>query len=345
MSVSTQLKKLLCCSVLAACGACGGQTYLSPGDIAVDGNRQLAYTALTTARAVAVVDLAAGHTVRRIALDRNPHSLQLSPDGATLYVSVGVSGGSVEVISLPEGKRTAGIAVGHSPQGLALSADGQTLYVANRFGGNISVVDLKLGKEASVISAVREPHTLCLTPDGKTLAAANFLPAQAATAATVAAQITLVDVATRTVRAHVTLPNGAQSLWGISCSPDGRYLYGVHLLSRYGVPVTQIDRGWTNTNALSIVDLEAGMLYATLLLDDASSGAANPAGVCTGEDGRLYVALAGVHELLSIDLKAMHERLSALLTGAPAEDARRREELSASLSFAAPPLESTKKFE
>ena len=336
MSVFFRLSALLCCPALAACAPCGGSAYLSPGDIAVDGQRRLAYTALTTARSVAVVDLATGHAARRIALARNPHSLLLSPDGSTLFVSGGESDGSVEVISLPEGKRATSIAVGHTPQGLALAADGQTLYVANRFGGNISVVDLKRGQEVAAIPAVREPHTLCLTPDGKTLAAANFLPAQAATDEVVAAQITLVDVATNTVRAHVTLPNGAQSLWGIGCSPDGRYLYGVHLMSRYGAPVTQVDRGWTNTNALSIVDLEAGSLYATLLLDDVSCGAANPAGVCTGEDGRLYIALAGVHELLAVDLKAMHDRLAALFAGEPADGIRNREDLSASLSFAAP---------
>jgi YVTN family beta-propeller protein len=336
MSVSIQLNVLLCCWTMVACLSCGGKEYLSPGAVAVDGERQLAYTALTTARSVAVTDLATGRTARRIVLERNPRSLLLSPDGATLFVSCGETGGSVEVIGLPEGKRTKSITAGHTPQGLALSADGQTLYVANRFDNSLSVIDLRQGKEVTVIPAAREPHTLCLTPDGKTLAAANFLPAQAATADTVAAQITLVDVVSNTVRTHVTLPDGAQSLWGMDCSPDGRYLYCVHLISRYGVPITQLDRGWINTNALSIVDLEAGSVYATLLLDDVNRGAANPAGVCTGKDGRLYITLAGVHELLAIDLKAMHERLAALFSGEPADDIRSREDLSASLSFAAP---------
>ncbi|MDR1098794.1 MAG: beta-propeller fold lactonase family protein, partial [Tannerella sp.] len=335
--MSARLKALLFYSMLAACISCGRKEYLSPGAVAVDRDRQLAYTALTAAGAIAVTDLAAGRTVGRIALERNPHSLLLTPDGATLLVSCGEAGGSVEVISLPEGKRVKSIATGHTPQGLALSADGRTLYAANRFDNSISVIDLQEGKEVSVIPAVREPHALCMTPDGTTLAAANFLPAQAATADTVAAQITLVDVSSNTVRTHVTLPDGAQSLWGLCCSPDGKYLYCTHLLSRYGVPVTQLDRGWINTNALSVIDLAAGSLYATLLLDDADHGAANPAGVCTGEDGRLYVALAGAHELLALDLTVMHERLAALFSGEPAADGvRNGADLSASLSFAAP---------
>jgi YVTN family beta-propeller protein len=337
MHKSIRLKSVLFCSTIAACFSCGRQEYLSPGAVAVDDARQLAYTALTTARAVAVTDLlATGRTTRRIALERNPHSLLLSPDGGTLFVSCGEAGGSVEVFALPEGKRVNAIAVGHTPQGLALSADGRTLYAANRFDNSISVIDVQRGKEVSVIPAVREPHVLCLTPDGTTLAVANFLPAQASTADTVAAQITLIDVASNTVRTHLTLPNGAQSLWGLDCSADGRYLYGVHLISRYGVPITQLDRGWVNTHALSVVDLTADSVYATLLLDDVNRGAANPAGVCTGADGHLYITLAGIHELLAIDLKAMHKRLDAFFSEEPAEGVRNRADLSASLSFAAP---------
>lgn len=330
------MKTLLCYGMMATCISCGEKDYLSPGAIVVDGKRRLAYTALTTARSVAVTDLVTGRTARCIALKRNPCSLLLSPDGFTLFVSCGEADGSVEIIRLPEGKRAKSVAVGHTPQGLALSADGQTLYVANRFDNSISVIDPEVGREVAVIPAVREPHTLCLTPDGKTLAVANFLPAQAATDDTVAAQITLVDVASNTVRTHVTLPDGAQSLWGMDGSSDGRYLYAVHLISRYGVPITQLDRGWINTNALSIVNLETGSLYASLLLDDVNRGAANPAGICTGGDGRLFIALAGVHELLSIDLNALHERLAALFSGDPADDIHSREDLSASLSFAAP---------
>jgi DNA-binding beta-propeller fold protein YncE len=336
MSMSIPLKALFFFWVTVVCISCCRKEYLSPGAMAVDRERQLVYTALTTAGVVAVTNLATGQTSGRIELERNPHSLLLSPDGSMLFVSCGEAGGSVEVISLPGGKREKSIAAGHTPQGLALSADGQTLYVANRFDGNISVIDLQRGEVVSVIPAVREPHTLCMTPDGTTLATANFLPAQAATADTVAAQITLVDVSSNTVRTHITLPDGAQSLWGLSCSPDGKYLYCTHLISRYGVPVTQLDRGWINTNALSIVDLAAGSLYATLLLDDVDHGAANPAGICIGEDRRLYVALAGAHELLALDLQTMHERLAALFSGEQVNGLHDRAELSASLSFASP---------
>ena len=35
----------------------------------------------------------------------------------------------------------------------------------------------------------------------------------------------------------------------MAVSPDGRYLAVAHVLSRYQMPTTQLDRGWMNTNA------------------------------------------------------------------------------------------------
>jgi hypothetical protein len=38
-------------------------------------------------------------------------------------------------------------------------------------------------------------------------------------------------------------------------SPDGRFAYVTHTLGRYQLPTTQLERGWMNTNALSIIDV------------------------------------------------------------------------------------------
>jgi hypothetical protein len=118
---------------------------------------------------------------------------------------------------------------------------------------------------------------------------------------------------------------------------DGKYLYAVHLLSRYNVPVTQLDRGWVNTNALSIIDMTNNSLYATVLLDDVDYGAANPHGICAGGDSLLYITIAGAQELIVLNLNGLHDHLSALFLGSK-KDAyiRNKDDLSASLSFVAP---------
>ncbi|MDR2425137.1 MAG: c-type cytochrome [Prevotellaceae bacterium] len=314
--------------------ACGGKRYLSPVDVATDRINNIAYTALSDAKAVSVTDLVAEKTVGTISLNSNPNGLLLSPDAERLFVSCGKADGRVAVISLSDRKIIAEIPTGHTPQGMALSADGRTLYVANRFSNNISVIELAQRRVTASIAAVREPRALCLAGNA-TLAVANCLPAQAANEALVAAQITLIDVPANRVRDNVMLENGAQSVAGICASPDGRFVYATHLLSKYDIPVTQLDRGWVNTNALGIIDLAGDSLYATVLLDEVDGGAANPAGLCFDLRGNLCIAAAGTHELVVFDAKAMHEKLEALFSGKFIDlYIKNRTDLSASLSFA-----------
>ncbi|MDR1498181.1 MAG: beta-propeller fold lactonase family protein [Puniceicoccales bacterium] len=309
---------LLCAPVATSAPAARG-TYLSPGALAVDGARSIAYTALTTAKSIAVTDLKTEKTTR-VEIGQNPNNLILSPDGNTLYVSTGDARGAIEVLAAPALKRKTLIPVGHTPDGLALSADGKTLYVANRFTENIAVINLATGKVISTIPALREPRTIVLSPDGKTLAVANFMPHQAATDPNIAATITFIDTARNTIRAQITLGTGAQSLTGMTFSPDGSLLYAVHLLSRFGVPITQLDRGWTNTDALTVINVKEAKIHVTVLLDDPDNGASSPFGICLANDGpekgkKLYIAIAGTHELMTLDVEKMLARVQGFLDG------------------------------
>ncbi|MDR3269559.1 MAG: beta-propeller fold lactonase family protein [Tannerella sp.] len=312
------------------------EIYLSPGALAVDEKAEVMYTALTTGKAIAVTDLKSGVTTARIALKQSPNHLLLTPGGATLVAACGEEKGCVEVIALPGRKEKASIPVGHTPSGMAVTPDGKYLYVANRFSNSVSVIDLPGKKVVATLPTAREPRAVYITPDGHTVAVADFLPAQAASADTVAAQITLIDVSANTVRARVMLPNGAQSVRALAGSPDGKYLYAVHLLSRYGMPITQMDRGWVNTNALSMIRTDDGAVYATVLLDDVDHGAANPAGMDTDGNGHLFITLSGTHELMCVDMNGLHEKLNAFFSGKMTDPyLHDSEDLSSSLSFAA----------
>jgi YVTN family beta-propeller protein len=335
-----QLKVFACLLLFAACALSffSSGNYLSPGAMAADEKSETLYTILATDRAIAVTDLTSGITTGRIALEQTPNHLLLSPDGTTLFAACGEAEGKAYIIALPKGKVKASVPTGHTPSGMAMSPDGKRLYVANRFSNTISVIDLSKNRVTANLSVLREPRSVYVSPDGRTVAAANFLPVQAASAETVAAQITLIDAPANAVRSHVTLPNGAQSVTGMTGSPDGKYLYTVHLLSRYGMPITQLDRGWVNTNALSIIDLKNDSVYATVLLDDVDHGAANPAGICTTPDGgMLLIALSGTHELMFLDLNGLHEKLAGFFSGKLTDPyISGKEDLSASLTFATP---------
>jgi YVTN family beta-propeller protein len=62
-----------------------------------------------------------------------------------------------------------------------------------------------------------------------------------------------------------------------------------------------------NTNALSIIDLTARQSWATVLLDHLMEGAADPWGVAISKDGgKLWVTLAGIHQVARVDLTTLH---------------------------------------
>ena len=63
----------------------------------------------------------------------------------------------------------------------------------------------------------------------------------------------------------------------------------------------------------SVVDLERGEVFATLLLDHPFEGAADPWGVVATPDGStLWITISGVHQLARIDLPRLHEFLAGI---------------------------------
>lgn len=93
-------------------------------------------------------------------------------------------------------------------------------------------------------------------------------------------------------------------------APDGRWAYAVHTLGRFNVPSTQLERGWVNTNALTIVDLPSRTIAATVLLDHPFEGAADPWGLALAKDGgTLWITLRGIHETARVNLVKLHELL------------------------------------
>ena len=162
------------------------------------------------------------------------------------------------------------------------------------------------------VKAIREPIASAVTPDGKTVLVSNLLPVDPSDADNVAAEVTLIQTADLNT-SSIRLPNGSSSVRGICVSPDGKYAYVVHILSRYQMPTTQLERGWMNTNAISVIDVTAARLLNTVLLDDIDLGAANPWAVTTSADGKtIIVSHGGMHEISVIDAEGLIEKLNSI---------------------------------
>ncbi len=311
------------------------EDYLSPVALAVSPSGSLLYVAESGAQRLAVVDIATRAVVREIALSVAPSGVAVSAADGRIYVTGGESPGKVVVVDAQTNAEIDALPAGHTPMAPQLSPDGKTLYVCNRFNNDVSVIDLATKTESARIPVLREPVAAALTPDGKVLVVGNQLPNGPSNGDYTAASISIIDTASKQVAKNIQLPNGSSGLRGIGLSPDGKFAYATHILGRYQMPTTQLERGWMNTNALSIVNVPEQKLLNTVLLDDVDLGAANPWGVACSADGRfICVAHAGTHEISVIDAAKLHERLDKVASGAPVtEVSQKPEDVPNDLSF------------
>ncbi|MBN2269727.1 MAG: beta-propeller fold lactonase family protein [Sedimentisphaerales bacterium] len=296
--------------------------YLSPSALVADGPGQTLYIAEETANLIAVFDVASGAVKKTISLPDRPSGLALAPDGGTLYVTIGAPNGIISVVNLREGKAVAEMNAEHTPNAPVVSPDGKTLYVCNRFTNNVAVYDLPSKEITATIEVPREPFAAAITPDGKTLFVAHLIPGGAADGDYVAAGVSVIDTTAKKLEKAIQLPNGSVGLRDICLSPDGKFAYVTHVLARYQLPTTQLERGWMNTNALSIIDTAQKKLANTVLLDDVDLGGANPWGVrCTADGKYVCVAHAGTHQISVIDREKLHEKLARAAAGEKVSDA------------------------
>jgi len=290
--------------------------YRSPLNVVVSSKDNLAYAVQHTGRYVDIVSLESKAIVHSIPLDGAPSGLALDETQNRLYVTYGINPGCVAIIDTQSKKIAATVPAGFAPIAPVVCADGQSLYVCNRFDNEVAVYDLKTQKIRSRVYVAREPIGAALTPDNTLLIVAHHLPAQAANKDQVAAAVDIIDTAVFKAVATIQLPNGSTGVRDVCVSPDGHYAYIPHTLARFGVPTTQVDRGWMNTSALSIIDLSKRTWLTTVLLDEGDLGAANPWAAACSEDGRwLAVTHSGTHELSIIDRQALHDRISRVVAG------------------------------
>ncbi len=296
----------------------GKAIFRSPESIVVTSDGKRAYVTDRTAGCVVVLDVAGGKKIGEVALGGDPRGLCLSPDDHTLYVARRL-GGSVAIIDTATRKVLAQVSVPRRPIAVALAPKGHRLFVTTEDTNRIWVYDcsaqpLKLVQE---IPAVREPSSVSITADERWVVVTNLLPDGVSTDPTLSAVVTVIDGKTLKPAGTIKLPPGSTGVYDGCVSPDGRWAYVVHSVGRFTLPITQLERGWVNTTALSVLDLTKKQRLATVLLDMLTMGAADPHDViCSSDGGTLWISHSGTHEVSEIDVARLH----ALLDGkVPAE--------------------------
>jgi hypothetical protein len=308
--------------------------WLGPAGLAVSEDAKTLLIACGKAQQVEVFDLVLGKSVRAYPLPGPPSGLTLDSERARLYVTCAAPESRVCEIDLSKGAVAADLPAGHTALSPVLSADGNRLFVCLRFDNQIAWWDTATRREAGRVTVGREPVSLALTPDGQFLFVAHHLPSGRADAPIVAATIGIVDVQKRALVKELNLPNGSSIVREIRLSPDGRYAAVAHNLAHFQVPATQLDRGWLNTSALTLIAVAEQKILGTVALDEVDRGAANPWAIAW-TTSQLLVTHAGTHELSVIDFPGLLGKLTTYREAEPAandlaflEGLRRRLDLS-----------------
>ncbi len=297
-------------AVLVSAPGFADEVYLSPVALAPFGNT--VYVAGYTGKKLIAFSAERNEVMWSVDLAGEATGVALDARGEKAYVTGGGVAGRVYVVETSSGSVVGEFTTGHTPTAPVMHPDGAMLFVCNRFENSVSALSVSTGEEQVRIPVTREPDAAAITPDGSVLFVANLLPTGPANANHVGAVVDVIDTNALHAAPPISLPNGSTGVHGVCIAPDGTHAYVTHVLARYQLPTTQLERGWINTNAVSVIDVNAKALVNTFLLDDLDKGAANPWGITCTDDGKwLCVAHAGTHEISVIDRARLHEKLAA----------------------------------
>ncbi|MCC8155204.1 MAG: YVTN family beta-propeller repeat-containing protein [Tannerellaceae bacterium] len=275
-------------------------------DIKLNGKGEILFTQKGT-KSIEVYSPDGKEHLRSIQLDETPTGLYV--DGDKLYVTTFESVGKLHILSAETGAGEAVIVTGSGACYPMVGPSGK-IYVCNQFSTTVSEIDPDSRKVVRTARVLREPKSAVFSPDGHYLFVTNYLPAQRADVEVVAACVSVIDMKTFSKVKDIQLANGSNALRGICITPDGKYVYVSHNLGRFAVPTSQLQQGWMNTSAFSVIDVVKQEYMGAVLVDEPERGAA---GIWTMDctDDLIFVVHSGTHEVSLIDHQAMIQKFEA----------------------------------
>jgi hypothetical protein len=260
--------------------------WLGPSAAAVDSDGKRLYLACERGHQIAVVDLEARKLIRFFPLQEAPTGLALMGPSPKLVVACSGKQNLITCLDPLTGRVLGQWPGGNGVRSPIGAAAPYRIYVCNRYDGTVSLMDIISGHELARMPADREPVSVSLSPDSRILAVANLLPSGPANKSVVQAVVSLLDARGVPGLTSISLPNGSTSVRALAFHPTQNLCAVVHNMARFPVPTTQVENGWMNVSALSLLSTEPPALSATVMLDEPRHGAANPSSVAWTPDGQ-----------------------------------------------------------
>lgn len=181
------------------------EAHLPPPDRSADG--------------IAVVDIAKRALVTTLPSGVDPESLDIAPDGRTLYVS-NEDSAQLSAIDLTTGKIRGASAVGREPEGVTVRPDGKIVFVTSEEDSEVTAIDAATLAVVGHIKTKTRPRSLVITADSFTGFVADEL----------AQSVTVIDAMGFAVQGDIAITlnsprfSGPRPM-GTALSRDGKWLY------------------------------------------------------------------------------------------------------------------------
>lgn len=303
-------KHLLQCSLFLCMGGYfshhtyAGNPPFFPTDIEIGAKGEL----VMTEKGVKRVDIFApdGQSLlRSFPMEDAPTGLLV--DGDKAYVTTFETMGRLHLLSLESGEMKGSVVTGSGACAPIYGPGNKYIYVCNQFQNTVTEVDPVTMQVVRTAKVLREPKSAVFSKDGKYLFVTNFLPLQRADLDYVAASVSVIEMDGFTKVKDIQLANGSNAVRGICITPDGKYIYVSHNLGRFTVPTSQLQQGWMNTSAFSVIDVEKQAFLGAIIVDEPERGAAGIWSIACNEE-TVYISHSGTHDVSVIDHKAMLEK-------------------------------------
>ena len=219
-----------------------------------------------SADGIGVIDLAAGRLVRTLKSGQDPEAFDLSPDGATLYVS-NEETAEMSTVDVASGDIRSRVTVGEEPEGVTVRPGGREVYVTCENDNEVVAVDTGSGKVVARYKVGPRPRAVAFTTDG----ASGFVTNEND------GSVSIIEPATQRVAARIQIPKAEGAAFaarpmGAVLSPDG----------------TQVFVSLGRARSIAVIDVAGQKLLRTI--PDVGE---RPWGIAVSRDGRTVFTANG----------------------------------------------------